>query len=62
MHRKFTSKNSEDQEDVAVGGRIILEVLLDVQNMRLWTGFNLLRSVTSGNKVSGSVTCGKFIA
>jgi hypothetical protein len=65
-HRKFLSKNCQDLEDLRVGGRIILKLLFNIENVRFWTGFNLLRTVTTGfceydNGLSGYVTCGKFI-
>jgi hypothetical protein len=53
-------------EDLGVGGRIILKLLLDTENMMFWTGFNLLRAIATGfceydNGLPCSVTCGKFI-
>jgi hypothetical protein len=42
------SERKNHFEDHGEDGRIILELILEKQNGKLWTGFNWLRTGTSG--------------
>jgi hypothetical protein len=51
MHTKFWSENlagREHSEDLGVDGRIILELILEKLDGRVWTGCLWLRIGTSG--------------
>jgi hypothetical protein len=50
MLTKFWSENlkgRDHSEDIGVGGRIILEGVLEIQGGKVWTGFNRIRMGTS---------------